>query len=103
VGGPNAASSEMIAFTLAMVGKNSCLHRVRPLTDTSCWEIFMNALTKHKRQVDLATVNSMKDEILKTCSGLPSAAKTMGDIVARSLSSPASTSASQELSKSGHK
>uniref|UniRef100_A0A0A8Z593 Uncharacterized protein n=1 Tax=Arundo donax TaxID=35708 RepID=A0A0A8Z593_ARUDO len=42
----------------------------------------------------------MKAEILGTCGGLPSAAKTMGGIFARSLSSPASTSTSQELNKS---
>jgi hypothetical protein len=99
-GGMVVVTSRMEQAASAMVG-NNCLHRVRPLTDReSCWAIFMNALTKDKRTVDLATVNSMKDEILETCGGLPSAAKTMGDIFGRSLSSPASTSTSHELGKS---
>ncbi|RCV46660.1 hypothetical protein SETIT_9G549300v2 [Setaria italica] len=97
-GGLVIVTSRLEQAAEAMVGK-SCLHRVRPLTDTeSCWEIFMDALSQEKGTVDLATVNSMKQEILQTCGGLPLAAKTMGDILARSsFSSPASTSTSQEL------
>lgn len=103
-GGLVVVTSRLEQAAEAMVGK-SCLHRVRPLTDSeSCWEIFMDAFSQSKERgtVDLATVESMKREILETCGGLPSAAKTMGDIFAKSsFSSPASTStSSQELSKS---
>lgn len=99
-GGLVVVTSRLEQTAEAMVGK-SCLHRVRPLADReSCWAVFMDALSQEKRSVDLATVNSMKEEILETCGGLPSAAKTMGDIFARSLSLPASTSTSQELSTS---
>jgi len=77
---------------------------VQPLRNSeSCWAIFMDALSQAKGTVDLATVDSMKREILETFGGLPSAAKTMGDIFARSsIPSLASTSTSQEISKSGH-
>ncbi|KAF8751347.1 hypothetical protein HU200_012230 [Digitaria exilis] len=101
-GGLVVVTSRLEQAAEAMVGK-SYLHRVRPLADSeSCWAIFMDAFSQSKERgtVDLATVDSMKQEILETCGGLPSAAKTMGDIFARSsFSSPASTS-SQELSKS---
>ncbi|KAK3162194.1 hypothetical protein QOZ80_1BG0086600 [Eleusine coracana subsp. coracana] len=99
-GGMVVVTSRMEQVAAAMVG-SSHLHRMRPLTDReSCWKIFMNALHKDKRLVDQATADSMKEEILKTCGGLPLAAKTMGDIFARSLSSHGSTSTSQELGKS---
>uniref|UniRef100_A0A0D9V6R9 NB-ARC domain-containing protein n=1 Tax=Leersia perrieri TaxID=77586 RepID=A0A0D9V6R9_9ORYZ len=98
-GGVVVVTSRLEQAAEKMVGKSS-LHRLQPLADgESCWAIFMDAFSKERRQADLTIVNSMKDEILDTCGGLPSAAKTLGDIFARSLSSPASTS-SQELSKS---
>ncbi|GJM92859.1 hypothetical protein PR202_ga09365 [Eleusine coracana subsp. coracana] len=99
-GGMVVVTSRMEQVAAAMVG-GSYLHRMRPLTDReSCWKIFINALHKDKRLVDQATADSMKEEILKTCAGLPLAAKTMADIFARSLSSHGSTSTSQELDKS---
>ncbi|KAJ1285804.1 hypothetical protein BS78_03G305400 [Paspalum vaginatum] len=99
-GGLVVVTSRLEQTAEAMVGK-SCLYHVRPLADgESCWAIFTDALSQDKRTVDLATVNSMKQEILETCGGLPLAAKTLGDIFAKSnFSSPASTSSSQELSK----
>lgn len=104
-GGLVVLTSRLEQAAEAMVGK-SCLYRVRPLADSeSCWAIFTDALSQsqEKRTLDLATVNSMKQEILETCGGLPSAAKTMGDIFASSsFSPPASTSTSQELGKSDH-
>ncbi|WVZ68517.1 hypothetical protein U9M48_017449, partial [Paspalum notatum var. saurae] len=101
-GGLVVVTSRLEQAAEAMVGK-SCLYHVRPLADgESCWAIFTDALSQSqdKRAVDLATVNGMKQEILETCGGLPLAAKTMGDIFARSnFSPPPSTSSSQELSK----
>jgi hypothetical protein len=97
-GGVVVVTSRLEQAAETMVGKSS-LHRVQPLADgESCWAIFMDAFSKERRPADVTTVNNMKDEIIDTCGGLPSAAKTLGDIFARSLSSPASTS-SQELSK----
>uniref|UniRef100_A0A0E0N3N9 NB-ARC domain-containing protein n=1 Tax=Oryza rufipogon TaxID=4529 RepID=A0A0E0N3N9_ORYRU len=97
-GGVVVVTSRLEQAAETMVGKSS-LHRVQPLADgESCWAIFMDAFSKERRLADVTTVNNMKDEIIDTCGGLPSAAKTLGDIFARSLSSPASTS-SQELSK----
>lgn len=91
-GGAVVVTSRLEQAAKTMVGRNS-LYRVRPLADSeSCWAIFMDALCKQRRPADLTTVNRMKEEILETCGGLPSAAKTMGDIFARSLSSPASNS-----------
>lgn len=100
-GGLVVVTSRLKQAAEAMVGK-SCLYPVQPLADSeSCWAIFTDALSHEKRTVDLATVNGMKQEILENCGGLPSAAKTMGEIFARtSFSSPASTSNSQELGKS---
>ncbi|KAG2601333.1 probable disease resistance protein At5g45440 [Panicum virgatum] len=102
-GGLVVVTSRLKQAAETMVGE-SCLHHVQPLCDSeSCWAIFMDALSQAKGTVDLATVDSMKQEILETCGGLPAAAKTMGDIFARSsIPSPASTSTSQEISKSGH-
>jgi len=102
-GGLVVVTSRLKQAAETMVGK-SCLHHVQPLRNSeSCWAIFMDALSQAKGTVDLATVDSMKREILETCGGLPSAAKTMGDIFARSsIPSLASTSTSQEISKSGH-
>jgi len=102
-GGLVVVTSRLKQAAETMVGE-SCLHHVQPLCDSeSCWAIFMDALSQAKGTVDLATVDSMKQEILETCGGLPAAPKTMGDIFARSsIPSPASTSTSQEISKSGH-
>ncbi|CAO2197279.1 unnamed protein product [Urochloa humidicola] len=102
-GGLVVVTSRLKQAAEAMVGK-SYLHTVQRPDCESCWAIFMDALSQsqEKGMIDLATVNSMKQEILKTCGGLPLAARTMGDIFARSgFSSPASTSTSQELNKSG--
>ncbi|KAL5227359.1 hypothetical protein ABZP36_015624 [Zizania latifolia] len=98
-GGVVVVTSRLQQAAETMVGESN-LHRVRPLADgESCWAIFMDAFSKERQPAtDLTTVNNMKDEIVGTCGGLPSAAKTLGEIFARSLSSPASTS-SQELSK----
>lgn len=99
-GGVVIVTSRLNQAAEAMLGK-ACLHRVRSLPDSeSCWAIFMDAFSHEKRSVDLATVTSMKGEILHTCAGLPSAAKAMGHVFSRNLSLPASTSTSQELSKS---
>ncbi|CAO2182626.1 unnamed protein product [Urochloa humidicola] len=99
-GGLVVVTSRLKQAAEAMVGE-SYLHHVQQLDSESCWAIFKDALSQEKRTVDLATFNSMKQEILQTCGGLPLAAKTMGDIFTRSrFSSPASTSTSQELSKS---
>ncbi|KAL6853841.1 hypothetical protein ACP4OV_019870 [Aristida adscensionis] len=101
-GGVVLVTSRLVQAAEAMVGK-SCLHRVQPLDDNeTCWAIFMDALSKERRPVDFATVNSMKEQILETCKGLPEAAKTMGDVLSKSLSASSATS-SQELSKSGGK
>lgn len=104
-GGLVVVTSRLEQAAEAMVGK-SCLYPVRPLADSeSCWAIFTDALSQsqEKMTLDLATVNNMKQEILETCGGLPSAAKTMGDIFgSSSVSPPASTSTSQELGKSDH-
>jgi hypothetical protein len=104
-GGLVVVTSRLEQAAEAMVGK-SCLYPVRPLADReSCWAIFTDALSQsqEKMTLDLATVSNMKQEILETCGGLPSAAKTMGDIFATSsISPPASTSTSQELGKSDH-
>ncbi|XP_066315226.1 probable disease resistance protein At5g45440 [Miscanthus floridulus] len=104
-GGLVVVTSRLEKAAEAMVGK-SCLSHVRPLADSeSCWAIFTDALSQsqEKMTLDLATVNNLKQEILETCGGLPSAAKTMGDIFATSsVSPPASTSTSQELGKSDH-
>ncbi|XBI29557.1 hypothetical protein VPH35_053520 [Triticum aestivum] len=79
-----------------MVGKGS-VYRVKPLADReSAWAIFMDALNKERQPIDLAAINNLKEEILQTCGGLPSMAKAMADIFAKSLTLPASTS-SQEL------
>ncbi|XP_048566997.1 probable disease resistance protein At5g45440 [Triticum urartu] len=79
-----------------MVGKGS-VYRVEPLADReSAWAIFMDALNKERQLVDLAAINNLKEEILQTCGGLPSMAKAMADIFAKSLTLAPSTS-SQEL------
>jgi hypothetical protein len=106
-GGVVVITSRLEQAAELMVGKSS-VYRVQPLADReSSWAIFMDALlkdrralSKERRVIDLTTINNMKEEILETCSGLPSIAKAMADIFADSLSSPASTS-SQELSLSG--
>ncbi|XP_025816669.1 probable disease resistance protein At5g45440 [Panicum hallii] len=101
-GGLVVVTSRLKQAAETMVGK-SCLHHVQPLSDSeSCWAIFTDALSQAKGTVDLPTVDSMKQEILKTCGGLPSAAKTMGDIFASSSILSPATSTSQEISKSGH-
>ncbi|CAO2166701.1 unnamed protein product [Urochloa humidicola] len=100
-GGLVIVTSRLKQAAEAMVGE-SYLHHVQRSDCESCWEIFKDALSQEQVTVDLTTFNSMKQEIVQTCSGLPLAAKTMGDIFARSrFSLPASTSTSQELSKSG--
>jgi hypothetical protein len=106
-GGVVVVTSRLQQAAEMMVGKSSVYH-VQPLADReSSWAIFMDALSKarpvlrkERRAIDLTTINNMKEEILETCSGLPSMAKAMADIFADRLSSPASTS-SQELSLSG--
>ncbi|CAL4960935.1 unnamed protein product [Urochloa decumbens] len=101
-GGLVVVTSRLKQAAEVMVGE-SYLHHVQRSDSESCWAIFKDALSQEKGAVDLDTFNSMKQEILQTCGGLPLAAKTMGDIFARSsFSSPASTSTSQELSKSDH-
>jgi hypothetical protein len=106
-GGVVVVTSRLEQAAEMMVGKSN-VYRVQPLADReSSWAIFMDALSKarpalpkERRAIDLTTINNMKEEILETCSGLPSMAKAMADIFADRLSSPASTS-SQELSLSG--
>jgi hypothetical protein len=99
-GGVVVITSRLEQAAEVMVGKSS-VYRVQPLANREIsWAIFMDALSKGRREIDLTAVNSMKEEILQTCGGLPSMAKAMADILADSLSSPASTS-SQELSLSG--
>ncbi|NP_001147651.1 putative disease resistance protein [Zea mays] len=104
-GGLVIVTSRLEQAAEAMVRK-SCLYRVRPLVDSASWAIFMDVVLsqpQEKKAVDLVTVNHMKQEILETCGGFPSAAKTMGDIFASSsVSPPASTSTSEELGKSDH-
>jgi hypothetical protein len=99
-GGVVVVTSRLEQAAEMMVGKSN-VYRVQPLADReSSWAIFVDALSKGRQEIVLAAVNSMKEEGLQTCSGLPSMAKAMADIFADRLSSPASTS-SQELSLSG--
>lgn len=106
-GGVVVVTSRLEQAAEMMVGKSS-VYRVQPLADReSSWAIFMDALSKERRAlskgrqvIDITAVNSMKEEILETCGGLPSMAKAMAEIFANSLSTAASTS-SQELSLSG--
>ncbi|KAK1667808.1 hypothetical protein QYE76_055967 [Lolium multiflorum] len=100
-GGVVVVTSRLQQAAEMMVGKSSVYH-VQPLADReSSWAIFMDGISKERRAIDITDVNSMKEEILETCGGLPSMAKAMAGIFADSLlSSPVSTS-SQELSLSG--
>lgn len=106
-GGVVVVTSRLEQAAEMMVGKSS-VYRVQPLANReSSWAIFMDelskerhALSKERRVIDLTTLNGMKEQILETCSGLPSMAKAMADIFANSLPSPASTSR-QGLSLSG--
>lgn len=100
-GGVVVVTSRLEQAAEMMVGKSS-IYRVQQLADReSSWAIFMDALSKERRSIDLTAVNSMKEEILETCGGLPSTAKAMADIFVKSLSIQTPTS-SQELRFSGN-
>ncbi|XP_052180633.1 probable disease resistance protein At5g45440 [Diospyros lotus] len=55
------------------------LHRVRPLSDDNCWEIFRATVEREgKKMPDY--LESLKERIKKRCAGLPLSAKWLGEI-----------------------
>ncbi|XP_008813356.2 probable disease resistance protein At5g45490 [Phoenix dactylifera] len=102
-GGGAIITSRVEEVAVKMVGEENLYH-LQPLTDReSCWAIFMDALTKDGRMSDHPTVRGMKKEILDNCSGLPLAAKTVGEILNGSLSSSGDSSRKTSLSDDSSK
>ncbi|XP_073108486.1 probable disease resistance protein At5g45490 [Elaeis guineensis] len=97
-GGGAIVTSRLEEVAIKMVGEENLYH-LQPLTDReSCWAIFMDALTKDGHMSDYPTIRGMKKEILDNCSGLPLAAKTVGEILNGSFSSSGDSSRKTSLS-----
>ncbi|KAG1347199.1 putative Disease resistance RPP13-like protein 4 [Cocos nucifera] len=102
-GGGVIVTSRLEEVAVKMVGEENLYH-LQPLTDReSCWAIFMDSLTKDGRMSDHPTITGMKKEILDNCSGLPLAAKTVGEILNGSFPSSGDSRRKTSLSDDSSK
>ncbi|XP_073006072.1 probable disease resistance protein At5g45440 [Typha latifolia] len=91
-GGGVIVTSRLEEVVVKMVGREH-LYQLQPTLDReSCWAIFMDASSRNGHTFDDPSLGAMKMEILDCCSGLPLAAKTIGEILCASSSSSGDSS-----------
>ncbi|CAK9176780.1 unnamed protein product [Ilex paraguariensis] len=78
-GGAVIVTSRSEELVKKMVGEEN-LHRLPPTDTESCWKIFKDSVQEDGKQFP-QYLEELKYEIVSKCSGLPLAAKVLGQIV----------------------
>ncbi|GMP72701.1 hypothetical protein CsSME_00030633 [Camellia sinensis var. sinensis] len=82
-GGTVIVTSRAEELAKKMVGEDK-LHRLLPISDESCWEIFKDSA--EEGDINLSGgLESLKGKIIEKCDGLPLLAKMMGKIANENL------------------